>query len=120
MEGSREGRRFIGAAIDGGVLSGGMGGEGVHWGSNRWRGLVGGREGVHWGSNRWRGWEGRGFIGAAIDGGAWWGDGTGFIGAAIDGGVLSGGTGGEEIHWGSLRWRGPECVWGGGGGGGGG
>ena len=41
------------------------------------------------------GWEGRGFIGAAIDGGV---------------------TGGEEIHWGSHRWRGPE--WGDGRGGG--
>ena len=36
--GGREGRGFIGAAIDKGVLSGGTGREGVHWGSHRWRG----------------------------------------------------------------------------------
>ena len=34
--GGREGRGFIGAAIDGGVLSGGTGREGVHWGGHRW------------------------------------------------------------------------------------
>ena len=77
--GSREGRGFTGAALDGGVLSGGTGGVGVHWGSNRWRG-------PEWGDGR------GGFIGAAIDGGVlsggggWGGGGGGVIGAAIDGG----------------------------------
>ena len=63
--GGREGRRFIGAAIDGGVLSGGTGGEGIHLGSHRWRGP------------EWGGREGRGFIGAAIDGGVLSVDGSG-------------------------------------------
>ena len=77
--GGREGRGFIGAAIDGGVLSGGTGGEGVHCGSHRWRGRAGrgfigeaidgrilsggtGGGGVHLGSHRWRGpeWGGGG------------------------------------------------------------